>query len=122
MLRLKQVTEAHTKLLEEYKNYYTESIITSDRKIKNSMKKKCDECIPLIKYYEGERNAFEKTVSFLENAVQSFTESVEYMGEISKEKEYINKHYGSKRVFDDSFMKEVGRLEAYKNLLTYLQS
>lgn len=122
MLKLNQLREDYNEKLQEYQMYYTESITAIDRKVKNTMKKKCDESTPLLQYYLGEIRAIEKTINFLENTVKSFEESIEYMSETSKDKEYIKNHYGSQRVFDDSYMKEVGALEAYKNLLSYLKS
>lgn len=122
MHKLKAVKENYEKKLKEYQMYYVDSVVGSDRKHKNMMKKKVDEVAIPLKYYEGQLKTTEAFINWLEQSVKTFQESVQYMSNEVNDKEKIKTTYGSIRFYEDCYNKELGQLTALQNLLSYLKS
>jgi|APGre2960657373_1045057.scaffolds.fasta_scaffold278174_2 transketolase len=122
MQKLSEVKNRYNEKLKEYQMYYVDSVVGSDRKIKNQMKKKADEVSIPLKYYEAEVRTIESLINWLEQLVKQLQESLHLMNNEMNDKEKIKTTYGSLRFYEDCYNKEIGQLTALQNLLSYLKS
>ena len=122
MQKLSEVKNRYNEKLKEYQMYYVDSVVGSDRKIKNQMKKKADEVSIPLKYYEAEVRTIESLINWLEQLVKQLQESLHLMNNEVNDKEKIKTTYGSHRFYEDCYNKEIGQLTALQNLLSYLKS
>ena len=122
MQKLSEVKNRYNEKLKEYQMYYVDSVVGSDRKIKNQMKKKADEVAIPLKYYEAEVRTIESLINWLEQLVKQLQESLHLMNNEMNDKEKIKTTYGSLRFYEDCYNKEIGQLTALQNLLSYLKS
>jgi len=122
MQKLSEVKNRYNEKLKEYQMYYVDSVVGSDRKIKNQMKKKADEVSIPLKYYEAEVRTIESLINWLEQLVKQLQESLHLMNNEVNDKEKIKTTYGSLRFYEDCYNKEIGQLTALQNLLSYLKS
>jgi len=122
MQKLSEVKNRYNEKLKEYQMYYVDSVVGSDRKIKNQMKKKADEVSIPLKYYEAEVRTIESLINWLEQLVKQLQESIQHMNNEVNDKEKIKTTYGSLRFYEDCYNKEIGQLTALQNLLSYLKS
>ena len=122
MQKLSEVKNRYNDKLKEYQMYYVDSVVGSDRKIKNQMKKKADEVAIPLKYYEAEVRTIESLINWLEQLVKQLQESLHLMNNEMNDKEKIKTTYGSLRFYEDCYNKEIGQLTALQNLLSYLKS
>lgn len=122
MHKLKAVKENYEKKLKEYQMYYIDSVVGSDRKHKNMMKKKADEVAIPLKYYEGQLKTTESVIQWLEGAIKSYNDSVTNLYEIQADPQRAKKIYGSLRNVKEAIISESSKRVALENMLSYLKS
>jgi DNA repair exonuclease SbcCD ATPase subunit len=122
MQKLSEVKNRYNEKLKEYQMYYIDSVVGSDRKIKNQMKKKADEVSIPLKYYEAEVRTIESLINWLEGNIKSYNDSVTNLYEIQADPQRAKKIYGSLRNVKEAIISESSKRVALENLLTYLKS
>jgi DNA repair exonuclease SbcCD ATPase subunit len=122
MQKLSEVKNRYNEKLKEYQMYYVDSVVGSDRKIKNQMKKKADEVSIPLKYYEAEVRTIESLINWLEGNIKSYNDSVTNLYEIQADPQRAKKIYGSLRNVKEAIISESSKRVALENLLTYLKS
>jgi len=122
MQKLSEVKNRYNEKLKEYQMYYIDSVVGSDRKNKNQMKKKADEVSIPLKYYEAEVRTIESLINWLEGNIKSYNDSVTNLYEIQADPQRAKKIYGSLRNVKEAIISESSKRVALENLLTYLKS